>query len=60
MEAGSLQGVILASDGNLNGDFNFYGTSGAYTFKLTPAQMATFSSSSSTSRSHHCRRSTPR
>ena len=46
---GSLQGVILASDGNLNSDFNFYGTSGAYTFKLTPAQMATFSSSSSTS-----------
>ncbi len=37
---GSLQGLMLASDGN------YYGTSGAYTFDLTPTQMASFTSSS--------------
>jgi hypothetical protein len=37
---GSLQGLMLASDGN------YYGTSGVYTFDLTPTQMASFTSSS--------------
>jgi len=40
---GSLQGLILASDGN------YYGTSGVYTFDLTPTQMATFTSAGTTS-----------
>jgi hypothetical protein len=40
---GSLQGLTLASDGN------YYGTSGAYTFSLTPTQMSAFTSSGTTS-----------
>jgi hypothetical protein len=40
---GSLQGLVLGSDGN------YYGTSGIYTFDITPAQMATFTSSGATS-----------
>ncbi len=40
---GSLQGLVLASDGN------YYGTSGVYTFDLTPTQMSAFTSSGTTS-----------
>ena len=40
---GSLQGLLLASDGN------YYGTSGVYTFNLTPTQMSAFTSSGTTS-----------
>jgi Putative Ig domain len=39
---GSLQGLMLASNGD------YYGTSGVYTFDLTPTQMANFTASSST------------
>jgi hypothetical protein len=39
---GSLQGLLLAADGN------FYGTSGNIIFDVTPAQMKTFTASSST------------
>jgi len=39
---GSLQGLMLASNGD------YYGTSGVYTFDLTPTQMATFTSAGTT------------